>query len=119
MSSRQRRCKGPYGRIYGPWLKDLPRMGHNEWRVLLKLLEQLEFDEHGNASAWQPRAKIAEGLGLSEDQVSDAVRRLRDKGVLSVKHSGCNGHAAVYNVVPGKPWPAEPVQIGGKRRRAG
>lgn len=99
--------EGPYGRMYRPWLKDLPHMGDSEWRILHMLLEQLEFDEHGNATAWQPRAVMAESLGLSERQVSDAVRRLSDKGVLSVKRPGCNGHATVYNVMPGKPWPAE------------
>ncbi len=94
-------------------------MGHNELRILLTLLERLDFDEHGNATAWQPRAVMAESLGLSERQVSDAVRRLREKGVISVKRPGCNGHATVYNVMPGKPWPAEPVRLGVKRRRAG
>lgn len=103
-SSRDR--KGPYARLYGPWLKGLPPMGHNEWCVLFKLCERLEFDGHGNASAWRPRAEMAEELGLTERQVSDAVGRLVAKKVLSVKRAGHNGWATVYNVLPGHPWPA-------------
>lgn len=84
-------------------------MGHNEWCVLFKLCERLDFDGHGNATAWRPRAEIAEELGLTERQVSGAAGRLVAKGVLSVKRPGHNGRATVYNVRPGKPWPSGPA----------
>ena len=80
-------------------------MGHNEWRVLAKLCERLSFDDYGNATAWRPRAEIADELGLELRQVSGAVRRLVKKKVLSVNRAGHSGRATVYNVMPGTPWP--------------
>lgn len=102
-SSRDR--KAPYACIYVPWLKGLPPMGHNEWLVFAELCKRVYFDGHRNAWASQPRAKMAEELGLTERQVSDAVGRLVAKKVLSVKHPGHNGWATEYYVMPGHPWP--------------
>lgn len=111
--------QGPYSRIYAPWVQSLPYMGSRAWLVFLKLCERLEFDEHGNASAWYGRQEMAESLGLSERQVSEAVRQLTEKGALSVKTAGHKGRATVYNVMPGHPWPRKATIGPSKRRRAG
>ena len=100
--------KEPFGRYYGLWVKDLPSLGRNALRVMLTLWEVLDFDSHGNASAFYSRAKMADELNLTEAQITEAVRQLKNKGLLSVKYPGHNGSATVYNVFPGKPWPAKP-----------
>lgn len=107
MKSRNLR-KPPFGWYYLPWIKRLPPMGDKEWRVLCWLFGHQQFDPYGNATASCPRAEMAEELGLTERQVSDAAGRLVAKKVLSVKCPGHNGHTTDYNVLPGHPWPSLP-----------
>lgn len=101
--------RGPFSRLYGQWLDRLAGAGagRTQTLVLLCLCERLEFDEHGNASAWFPRAELAERLGVTEKSVSNAASGLTGKGLLSVKKAGHNGRATVYNVFPGIPWPMQ------------
>ncbi len=99
--------KPPFGRFYDPWVNDLPNMGRNAMRVMLKLWEHLNFDAHGNATASYPRARLADELKLTEKQITEATRQLKEKGLLSVKYPGHNGAATIYNIFPGRPWPAE------------
>ena len=98
---------GPFSRLYGKWVDQLAKTGAGRLQiiVLLCLCERLEFDRHGNASAWYPRAEMAERLGVPERSVSKAVSGLIGKRLLSVKEPGHNGRATVYNVMPGIPWP--------------
>ena len=101
--------RGPFSRLYGPWLDRLAGAGAGPLQtlVLLCLCERLEFDRHGNASAWYPRAEMAERLGMPESAVSKAVSGLIEKRLLSVKQAGHKGRATVYNVFPGTPWPLQ------------
>lgn len=99
--------RGPFSRLYGPWVDQLAGAGagRTQTLVLLCLCERLDFDGHGNASAWYPRAELAERLGTTKESVSKAVSGLIEKRLLSVKRSGHKGRATVYNVFPGTPWP--------------
>lgn len=101
------RKAGPYSRAYGPWVDELAARGAGRLQLLVMacLCERLEFDRHGNASAWYPRAEMAERLGVSERSVKNAMQDLKSKGLLKVKHSGHRGRATVYSVFPGIPWP--------------
>lgn len=101
------RKAGPYSRTYGPWVDELAARGAGRLQLLVMacLCERLEFDHHGNASAWYPRAEMAERLGVPEKAVKEAVRGLKSKGLLKVKRSGHSGRATVYAVMPGRPWP--------------
>lgn len=108
----------PYGRYPDSWVNGLPGLGRNAMRVLLKFWQRLEFDPHGNAAASYPRAKMADELELSEAQITEATRQLKEKGLLSVKYPGHNGQATTYNVCPGKPWPARRRFGHGGRRTA-
>ena len=101
--------RGPFSRLYGQWIDRLAGAGagRTQTLVLLCLCERLEFDDHGNASAWYPRAELAERLGVTEKAASTAVSGLIDKGLLSVRAAGHNGRATVYNVFPGIPWPPQ------------
>lgn len=101
--------RGPFSRLYGPWVDRLAGAGagRTQTLVILCLCERLEFDRHGNASAWYPRAEMAERLGVTSDAVHNAVSGLIEKRLLSVKRAGHKGRATVYNVFPGTPWPAQ------------
>ena len=101
--------RGPFSRLYGQWLDRLAGAGAGRAQtlVLLCLCERLEFDKHGNASAWYPRAELAERLGVTDSAVSNAIQGLVKIGVLSVKSKGHKGRATVYNVFPGTPWPSQ------------
>lgn len=101
--------RGPFSRLYGPWVDRLAGAGAGPLQtlVLLCLCERLEFDRHGNASAWYPRAEMAERLGVPERSVGNAVAGLIEKRLLSVKRAGHKGRATVYNVFPGTPWPSQ------------
>ena len=57
--------RGPFSRLYGPWVDQLAGAGagRTQTLVLLCLCERLDFDGRGNASAWYPRAELAERLG--------------------------------------------------------
>lgn len=101
--------RGPFSRLYGQWLDRLAGAGagRTQTLVLLCLCERLEFDSHGNATAWFPRAELAERLGVSDGAVSKAASGLIEKGLLSVRKTGHNGRATVYNVFPGTPWPLQ------------
>lgn len=101
--------RGPFSRLYGPWLDRLAGAGAGRTQtiVLLCLCERLEFDSHGNASAWFPRAELAARLGIDEEAVSKAVSGLIKKRLISVKRSGHRGRATVYNMFPGTPWPSQ------------
>ena len=105
------RKAGPYSRAYGPWVDELAARGAGRLQLLVIacLCERLEFDHHGNASAWYPRAEMAERLGVSERSVKNAVAGLIEKRLLSVKKAGHKGRATVYNVLPGIPWPDKRV----------
>ena len=105
------RKAGPYSRAYGPWVDELAARdaGRLQLLVMACLCERLEFDHHGNASAWYPRAEMAERLGVSERSVKNAVAGLIEKRLLSVKRAGHKGRATVYNVFPGVPWPDKRV----------
>ncbi|OUO46005.1 hypothetical protein B5F79_08645 [Olsenella sp. An285] len=101
--------RGPFSRLYGPWLDRLAGTGAGRAQtlVLLCLCERLEFDKHGNATAWYPRAELAERLEVTEDSVSKAVSGLIEKRLISVKRTGHKGRTTVYNVFPGIPWPSQ------------
>lgn len=81
-------------------------------RVLLKFLERLSFDEHGNAFAWYPARELAEELGLTERQIAKAVETLRNHKALAVKSAGHRGRATTYYVMPGIPWPKAAPPMG-------
>lgn len=101
--------RGPFSRLYGPWVDRLAGAGAGRLQtiVILCLCERLEFDRHGNASAWYPRAEMAERLGVTGDAVHNAVSGLIEKRLLSVRRAGHKGRATVYNVFPGTPWPMQ------------
>lgn len=107
MSHRLR--TGPFSRLYGQWVDALAESGAGRLQILviLCLCERLEFDSHGNATAWYPRAELAERLEVSESTLHRAVSGLIGKKLLSVKRAGHKGRATVYNVFPGIPWPTQ------------
>ena len=101
--------RGPFSRLYGQWLDRLARAGagRTQTLVLLCLCERLEFDKHGNASSWYPRAELAERLEITESAIHNAISGLIEKRLISVKTAGHKGRATVYNVFPGIPWPSQ------------
>lgn len=98
--------QGPYSRKHHSWIVELchAHCGRIELLVMDALCERLEFDRWGNASAWYPRAEMAQELGLTENQIRDAVTGLKKKGLVKVKSQGHNGHATVYSIMPSHPW---------------
>lgn len=105
--------RGPFSRLYGPWVDRLAEAGAGRLQtlVLLCLCERLEFDRHGNASAWYPRAEMAERLGTTESALHNAVSGLIEKRLVSVKNAGHKGRVTVYNVFPGIPWPSQRCHV--------
>lgn len=64
--------------------------------VLVLLLRYQRTDESGNVYGSVPRAEMARVLGCSEAAVKQAVRHLRDVGLLTTQDVGHNGRASVY-----------------------
>lgn len=98
---------GPYARVYDAWLQEwvAAGIGSTQVFVMLKLCERLEFDRHGIAYSWYPRAEMAEELGLTDNALRHAVKRLVERGFLAVSESGHSGSATVYKVMPHVRWP--------------
>lgn len=98
---------GPFMRAYVPWCIEWQRLGVTgaERGVLDTLCAVLRFDESGRAYASRPREEIARLLGKSGGAVKQLAHSLVRKGALSVKEPARKGHAAVYWVTPGIPWP--------------
>lgn len=115
------RLDGQYFRGSVSWVRPLHESGAFGTRqcVMLLLMANLEFDGHGNATAWCPRSEMAETIGVSEVAVKRSVTRLIDAGALKVRTPGHNGKATVYYVLPGYPWPTTPLGKGvpGSSRR--
>lgn len=108
------RLGGQYFRGSVSWVRPLHESGAFNTRqcVMLLLMANLEFDGHGNATAWCPRSEMAEKMGVSEVAVKRSVSRLIDAGVLKVRTPGHNGKATVYYVLPGYPWPTMSLDKG-------
>ena len=64
--------------------------------VLVLLLRYQRTDESGNVYGSMPRAEMARALGCSEAALKQAIRRLRDVGLLTTQDAGHNGRASVY-----------------------
>lgn len=101
------RLAGPYARVYDRYINDWHEFGL-EVRVLLKLCERVS--SHSNTSGEvltvsYGRERMAEELGVTPKQVSDAVRRLKAKGYIKTCEPGQRGRQAVYYLMPEIPWP--------------
>ena len=64
--------------------------------VLLMLLAHQGADKQGRLYGSCPRSEMARVLGCSDTAIKQAIRGLRDNGLLSVKTAGCRGRASEY-----------------------
>lgn len=95
---RPGRLECTYARVPHHVIAEAHRLGMPScWAVLLMLFTYAGEDG-GGLWASCPRSRIAETLGVTEDQVKSAVGLLKKKGVVTVAESGHNGRAGVYRV---------------------
>lgn len=112
------RLDGQYFRGSVSWIRPLHESGAfgTGQCVMLLLMANLEFDGHGNATAWCPRSEMAETIGVSENAVREAMKGLKSSGAIKVRTPGHKGKATVYYVLPGHPWPTSPFEKDGSDR---
>lgn len=109
------RLDGQYFRGSLSWVRPLHESGvfGTGQCVMLLLMSNLDFDGHGNATAWCPRSEMAETIGVSENAIREALKGLKSAGAIKVRTPGHKGVATVYYVLPGHPWPTSPFEKGG------
>lgn len=97
---------GTYSRVPHEVIAEAHRLGMpNVWAVLLMLLSYTGEDS-GGVWASCPRSMVCDVLGLTQNQVHDAVKALRRKGLIETLRRGGNGRASVYRLgVGGGPEP--------------
>ena len=83
----------PHGAIAEAHRRGLP----NVWAVLLMLLSYTGEDAAG---VWAscPQTIVCDVLGLTPNQVHEAVRELRRKGLIKTLRRGGNGRSSVYRL---------------------
>lgn len=101
------KVRGPFARVHDSWVDEWARagLGRTQLLVMLKLCERIEFDKNGNATSWYPRDEMAREIGLSEDAVRTAIKRLKSMGYLVTRKPGRRGAATLYVIMPHMRWP--------------
>lgn len=64
--------------------------------VVICLLSWTKEDEAGRLYSWFPAAYMAELLGVQRRSISDAIRRLKEQGIITVKKDGRKGQCTEY-----------------------
>ena len=105
---------GTYSRVPHEVIAEAHRLGMpNVWAVLLMLLSYTGEDS-GGVWASCPRSTVCDVLGLTQNQVHDAVKALRRKGLIETLRRGGNGRASVYRLgVGGGPEPTPKTELVG------
>ena len=89
---------GTYSRVPHEVIAEAHRLGMpNVWAVLLMLLSYTGEDS-GGVWASCPRSMVCDALELTPNQVHDAVKALRRKGLIETLRRGGNGRASVYRL---------------------
>lgn len=100
---------GTYSRVPHEVIAEAHRLGMpNVWAVLLMLLSYTGEDS-GGVWASCPRSMVCDVLGLTQNQVHDAVKALRRKGLIETLRRGGNGRASVYRLGVGGGLEATPT----------
>lgn len=83
-----------YSRVPVPWLRlwQQERLSTLQMGVMVELCRWVRPD----GTAWCPRRKMAEELGCRPQSVSNAVRALREKGLIRLVSRGGPNRATVY-----------------------
>lgn len=83
-----------YSRVPVPWLRlwQQERLSTLQMGVMVELCRWVRPD----GTAWCPRRKMAEELGTSEQTVSNAIQKLREKGLIRLVSRGGPNKATVY-----------------------
>lgn len=81
----------------------------NKWAVLVALFTWCRKDGDGSALVSCSRSEVARLLGMSAEQVRNAVEALKRDGIIQVAESGHRGRASVYRVRIGSDLEADPI----------
>lgn len=105
-----------FSRMPAETVRAMAQAGISTSALVLILLHRFQReDEQGRVYGSFPRSQMAETLGKSERAITKAIKRLTEKGLISVKEQGHSGRATVYWLGPsvaqsatqGKGTPAE------------
>lgn len=140
MGEERPKKAGPFAQIYLPWARRFAESGNVEAAVFMALCTWLYFDEERNAYCSIPREWLVRELELpvlaydrakergkyidgekavesGTKTAKDVIRRLSEKGLIRLVNHPHNGEVAVYQIMPGVPWPLK-AQGPGKARGA-
>lgn len=98
MSTRQT----PYARAFIPWIAEWHASGLSgtQERVMLLLVSRMGRDSNGWWTSVFPRSEMCSVLGISDKTAKDAVRKLKEKGLISPVGKSHNGTAQRYRIMP-------------------
>lgn len=94
------RCALPerFGMVQLEWLPHWIEAGlvSVQGAVNICLLSWTKEDEAGRRYAWYPAEDMARLLGVSLKSVNGAIRRLKERGIITVKENGRKGRCTEY-----------------------
>ena len=96
----------PYTALYAKWNAELTarKVSGREYAVFVALTQyKVERLRDGTGRAWRPREDIAASLGLTPDEVKNAMRGLKQKGCIAPLGPAHRGKAQVYRILPDCP----------------
>lgn len=96
----------PYTALYAKWNAELTarKVSGREYAVFVALTQyKVERLRDGTGTAWRPREDIAASLGITPDEVKNAMRGLKDKGCIAPLGPAHRGKAQVYRILPDCP----------------